>query len=385
MSSISAIDKLPEISFIDSKTVENVQDELISDYETAYKAATGTAITLADASPMRLSLYAAAAQIYQAMQYVDRAGKQSFLKYSYGNFLDNLAALKGLTRAAATAATTTLRFTLSAAQASATPIPSGTRATNGAATVYFATTAYAEIAAGATSVDVAAACTTTGTTGNEFAVGAISTVVDPIAYVASIANTTVSAGGSDQETDNDLAERTYLAPGAYSTAGPEDGYTYCVKSYNSNIGDVKVSGNTTAGTVDILFLMDDGSTPPAEVISGVQTFLDEGSVRPMTDLVTVAAPIDVTYNISLSYFINQSDSAQAVSIQSAVATAVAEYVAWQRHIGRDINPSKLIALIMAAGAKRVTITSPTYTTVAATSVAALSGTATVTYSGLEDD
>ena len=40
-------------------------------------------------------LYSAAAQIYQAMQYVDRAGKQSLLKYSYSEFLDNLALLKG--------------------------------------------------------------------------------------------------------------------------------------------------------------------------------------------------------------------------------------------------------------------------------------------------
>ena len=40
---------------------------------------------------------------------------------------------------------------------------------------------------------------------------------------------------------------------------------------------------------------------------------------------------------------------------------------------------------MEAGAKRVTVTAPTYTAVMATKVSALQGAATVTYGGLEDD
>lgn len=384
MSMVSTIDGLPEVSFIDNKTLEDVKSELVSDNETAYEAATGQAISLAPASPMRLALYAAAAQIYQAMQYVDRAGKQSLLKYSYGEFLDNLAALKGLTRATATAATTTLRFTLSAAQASAVAVPAGTRAT-GPAGVYFATDAYAEIAIGDTYADVKATCTATGIIGNELTAGSISTIVDPIAYVSSVTNTTESAGGSDIESDDNLAERVYLAPGAYSTAGTAGGYEFAVKSYNNDIGDVKVKAGATDGTIEIVFLMDNGDTPTTSVISGVQALLDSGTVRPLTDHPTVAAPTEVNYTIDLIYCINQSDGAQAVAIQSAVSAAVSEYIAWQRKIGRDINPSKLTALVMAAGAKRVTVSSPTYTSVLESSVAALSETPTVTYGGLEDD
>ena len=40
---------------------------------------------------------------------------------------------------------------------------------------------------------------------------------------------------------------------------------------------------------------------------------------------------------------------------------------------------------MAAGAKRVTVTAPTYTTVDAIKVSALSGSPTISYGGLEDD
>ncbi|PKM73016.1 MAG: phage tail protein [Firmicutes bacterium HGW-Firmicutes-16] len=380
---MTAINNLPNVSFIDDKTIEDVKSELVSDYEAGYKDATGTEISLAAASPMRLALYAAAAQIYQALQYVDREGKQSLLKYSYGAYLENLAALKGLTRAPTTAATTTLRFSLSEARASAVAIPSGTRAT-GAAGVYFSTSAYAEIAIGATYVDVAAICTTVGAIGNGLAAGTLATIVDPIAYVASVANTTESEGGADTESDADLAYRAFLAPSSYSTAGPAGAYEYWVKNYNSNIGDVVVANGATDGTVCIVFIMDDGSLPSAEVISGVQAFLDTGAIRPLTDKVTVAAPTEVPYTINLTYYISKSDSAQAVAIQAGVAAAVSSYITWQRKLGRSINPSKLTAFVMAAGAKRVTVTAPTYATISETAVAALSGSAT-SYGGLEDD
>ena len=131
--------------------------------------------------------------------------------------------------------------------------------------------------------------------------------------------------------------------------------------------------------------MADGSTPEQTVIDGLLAYLSDDTIRPMTDVVTVAAPAEAKYTINFTYYINRSDSAQAVTIQSAVETAVSDYIKWQRRIGRDINPSKLTALAIAAGAKRVVLTAPTYTAVAATSVPALQGDAVVNYGGLEDD
>jgi len=346
--------------------------------------ASGEAVSLDRASVHRMILYSAAAQIYQGFQFIDRAGKQSLLKYSYSDFLDNLGLLKGVTRNPAAAATGTLRFTLSAARDTATAIPQGTRVSS-SGSVYFATSEYAEIAAGSTTVDVAAVCTATGTDANGLPVGTLTTMVDPVPYVASVTNTTETEGGAEIESDADLAERIYLSPGAYSTAGPADGYLYQAKKFNASIGDVVATSDRAAGQVDIVFIMDDGSTPGAEMIAGLKTYLSGKTIRPMTDLLTVAAPEEVTYTINLTYYINRSDSARAVSIQEAVQTAVGDYVTWQRTIGRDINPSKLVAMIMAAGAKRVTVTAPTYTTVDATQVSALSGTAAISYGGLEDD
>ena len=381
---MNAIKSLPDISFIDNKTIDQVRQEMVADYESFISEATGQTVNLERSSVHRMELYAAAAQIYQAMQYIDRQGKQNILKYSYSDFLDNLASFKGVTRNPAAAATTTLRFTLSAERDTATGIPQGTRVST-AGSIYFATDVYAEIPAGSTTVDVPATCTVAGTDGNGLAIGELTTIVDPIPYVASVSNTTATEGGAEIESDADLAERVFLAPGAYSTAGPEDGYIYHAKAYSPAVGDVEATSDQEAGTVDIVFIMADGSTPGEEMIEGMEGYLQGKTIRPMTDLVRVAAPEEVQYTINLTYYINRSDSAKAVTIQAAVAQAVEDYKTWQRAIGRDVNPSQLTHMVMEAGAKRVTVTAPTYTAVAATKVSALQGEATVTYGGLEDD
>ena len=381
---MNAIKSLPDISFIDNKTIDQVRQEMVADYESFISEATGQTVSLERSSVHRMELYAAAAQIFQAMQYIDRQGKQSILKYSYSDFLDNLAAFKGVTRTPATAATTTVRFTLSAERDTATGIPQGTRVST-AGSIYFATDVYAEIPAGSTTVDVPATCTVAGTDGNGLAIGELTTIVDPIPYVASVSNTTATEGGAEVESDADLAERVFLAPGAYSTAGPEDGYIYHAKAYSPAVGDVEATSDQEAGTVDIVFIMADGSTPGEEMIEGMEGYLQGKTIRPMTDLVRVAAPEEVQYTINLTYYINRSDSAKAVTIQAAVAQAVEDYKTWQRAIGRDVNPSQLTHMVMEAGAKRVTETAPAYTAVGKTEVSALQGAAVVTYGGLEDD
>lgn len=384
MAEIDAIKNTPDISFIDNKTIDQVQSEMIADYESFMSQAEGREVTLERASVHRMILNAAAVHIFQGYQYVDRAGKQNLLKYSYSEFLDNLALFKGITRLPASSAVTTLRFTLSAIQSVAVGIPAGTRAST-AEDIYFATDEYAEIPAGSLYVEVPATCTEAVARGNDIPIGGVKNLVDPVPYVQSVSNTTVTSGGADTESDTALAERVYLAPSEYSTAGPEDSYLYHAKAYNPAIGDVVATSDHEAGEVNIVFIMADGSTPEQTVIDGLLAYLSDDTIRPMTDVVTVAAPTEAKYTINFTYYINRSDSAQAVTIQSAVETAVSDYIKWQRRIGRDINPSKLTALAIAAGAKRVVLTAPTYTAVAATSVPALQGDAVVNYGGLEDD
>lgn len=384
MPDISTIKDLPDISFIEYKTVDDVKTSMVADYEAYMTEATGKPYTLPRVSRDRFKLYAAAAQIYQAMKYVDIKGKMDTVKYSVGDFLDLLGAFRcGATRNQAAAAVTTIRFTLSVARASVTAIPKGTRIAAGQ--LFFATSVYAEIPAGDLTADIPATCMTAGETGNGLAPGELKTLVDPVPYVQSVENTSTSSGGADRESDESFAARIFIAPGKYSTAGSRNGYEYHVQDYSSAIGGVHVSSDQAAGTVDIVFVMADGSLPSAEMISAMSQHMSAETLRPMNDLVTVRAPAEVKYTVSLTYYINQSDNNRAAAIQQAVSAAVDNYIAWQRKIGRDINPSKLLALVMGAGAKRAQITAPIFTAIPADSIAAIDGTASITYGGLEDD
>ena len=380
---INAIKNLPEVSFIDGKTLDDVQSEMVADYEAKYKEVTGRTLTLRRADPETLKLYAVSVQIFQILMHIDMAGKMDLLKYAYGDFLDNLGALRGVTRLPAYPAKATVRFTLSAVQTSAVTIPQGTRVSNGDI-LYFATDDVAEIAIGNTYVDVPCTCLDDGEVGNGQIAGVLNTLVDPIAYIGSVANTEETTGGSEIESDEDFADRIYLAPGSYSVAGPTDAYIYHTKSYSSSIGDVEVS-SPDACEVEVRFLMADNSMPTAGIISEVQEYLSADDKRPLTDQLTVLAPTGQNFNIDVTYYINKSDTDKAVSIQAAVNAAVAEYIAWQTGtIGKDINPSVLTQMMVAAGAKRVNVVSPAFTTVPTGSVARIN-TQTVTYGGLEDD
>lgn len=375
-------DNFPDISFIDDTTIEEVLTQMINDYQTKYKEVTKKEVSLAQADPHRLIMYSCAVQIYQAMQYADYAGKVSFLKYARGDYLDNLVAIRGITRLQATAASTVLKFSLSEPISSVVGIPAGTRATNGN-DVYFATDEYAEIKAGETEVSVAATCTEKGSLGNNFAEGEFNVLVNALPYVVSVVNTSKTFGGSDLEDDDSLKERAYEMPNSYSTAGPTGAYSYFVKQVDQSISDVVIRSDTP-GVVKVIFVTDSGM-PDSALIQKVQDALEDRDVRPLTDKVEVAAPGIQTYNIDLTYYISSSEKASVAAIQENIIAAVTVYNTWQTEkIGRDINPSYLIQKIMEAGAKRTVVVSPSFAVLDNGTIAA-TGTVSVKYGGLEDD
>lgn len=375
-------DNFPDISFIDDTTIEDVLTQMINDYQTKYKEVTKKEVSLAQADPHRLIMYSCAVQIYQAMQYADYAGKVSFLKYARGDYLDNLAAIRGVARLQATAASTVLKFTLSEPISSVVGIPAGTRATNGN-DVFFATDEYAEIKAGETAVSVAATCTEKGSLGNNFAEGEFNVLVNALPYVVSVVNTSQTFGGSDLENDDSLKERVFEMPNSYSTAGPTGAYSYFVKQVDQSISDVVIRSDTP-GVVKVIFVTESGM-PDSALIQKVQDELEDRDVRPLTDKVEVSAPETQTYNVDLTYYISSSEKASVAAIQENIAAAVTVYNNWQTEkIGRDINPSYLIQKIMEAGAKRAVVSSPTFT-VLDNGTIATTGTVSVKYGGLEDD
>lgn len=72
-------------------------------------------------------------------------------------------------------------------------------------------------------------------------------------------------------------------------------------------------------------------------------------MRPLCDQVNCKAPEEVEYAISLTYWIGSSDQKSVSEIQSRVSAAVEEFQTWQRKLGRDINPTELIARVRGGG------------------------------------
>lgn len=378
---LDALDNLPDISFIDNMTLTDAENLLVERYQEMYERLTGKPGTLARADPMTLLLYATATYLYQQDLRIDYRGKMNLLKYSKGAFLDHVAAIKRITRNGASAAVVTMRFTLSDIRSSVVTIPEGTRVQ--AEDIFFETIEYAEIEAGETSIDILCRCMTEGVEGNGFEPGAIITLVDPIPYVASVINVDTSAGGADVESDDSLRERVYLAPAGFSTAGASDSYIYWAKSFSSAVSDVVVD-DPEPGDVVVSFLVN-GEVPTPSIIESMYNWLNDKTIRPLTDHLTVQAPDIEYFEVELTYYINSSDYSKVTSIQNAVEQAVDEYITWQTSaIGRDLNPDELIKRVVAAGAKRVEVVSPVYTPITGQQVSAITE-KSVTYGGLEDD
>ena len=137
--------------------------------------------------------------------------------------------------------------------------------------------------------------------------------------------------------------------------------------------------------MDIRVLLKGGKFPDQAVLDIVSAALNDEKIRPLTDHVTVSAPTEKAFSVALTYYVESGGELSLSAAASAVEGAVAAYIEWQTaKIGRDIDPSKLIQLVMNAGVKRVVVTSPVYTPVGATEAAKL-GTKTVSAGGYEDE
>lgn len=380
---IKSITEYPEISFIDDYTMVELEADMIARWKEKFAEITGKNVTLGKADERRLILQACAYYLFQGYKFVDRAGKMNTLKYATGDYLENLGALKGIYRLPANAATTTMRFNIVSARAAATPIPKGSRVTAGDG-VYFATTVYTEIPSGELYVDVKAQCLTAGAAGNAYSAGEINTMVDIVAYIDSAENITKPENGRDIETDDDLRERIFLAPKGFVTGGTNEAYEYMVRAYDTSVEDVKVT-SPSPRIVQIIVLLANGVIPGDEYIGDLKAYIEDPERKMLTDEIVIKKPEAAEYDIDFNYYINESDKSKAVTIQSEVNTAVAEYELWQRaKIGRDINPDELVKRVIAAGAKRVVLTHPKYQSTTEEQVA-VPKTVSVTYGGLEDD
>lgn len=381
--SIEALDNLPDVDFVD-KDINTLLSNMISEFEESHYEATGEIITLAQGDPRRILIFSQALRLYQAYQLIDYGAKQNLLKYAVDDYLDNFGARYGSKgkRQDAKAAVTTVRYTLSALQNNIIPIPLDNR-TGPGNNLFFKTTEYAEIPAGQLYVDVSVESMTVGIIGNGYTSGQINVLVDPIPFMQSVSNLYTTQGGADIENNESLREKIYLAPESFSTAGPEGAYEFFAKEYLSTIADLKIN-SPSPGVVDIKFILENGEIPTETIIQELDNYLSDKTRRPLTDNVQVSAPIQVQYDIDLTYYIKKSNEGIASTIQANVIQAIEYYKLWQKiKIGRDIDPDELNSMIRSAGAKRATIIAPIFMPL--DTDVAIENSVNIVYGGIEND
>jgi phage-related baseplate assembly protein len=356
------VDFVPDIDFaVKDPTI--IQGEVIADYEAAFFALTGIAKTLAPGDPVRLFLLVVCHWLSHQRTIIDFTGKMNLLKYAKGDYLDNLAALHGdrALRLQAQPALTTLRFTLTAPLAFTASIPQGTQvqAPNG---VIFETLVAGSFVGGALTVDVPARALVEGEIGNGFAPGQINSIINwNQPWAVTVSNTTLTAGGSDEETDDQYRYRVWLAIESYSTCGPRDAYEFWALSAHPDIVQCVVhSAPEIAGEVWLYPLLKGGQLPTTDILALVEASCSPDTRRPVTDFVTAKMPAVVNYSLDMTYYIVEQNEVLQATIAENVQQAVNDWILWQRSfISRDINCDELRKRCLEAGAKRITIASPT--------------------------
>lgn len=342
------------------KFVSTDPDEIVAELTSIYESITGR--TVHQASPEKLFIQWVANSFVLLYAQINYIGNQNIPSRASGENLDHLAELFFMhTRPQAVAATTVFRFTISEAQETAILIPEGTQVTTPDWEPVFETTEDAYVNPGETTVDVPAVCQTLGSAGNGYAAGTLNELVDVFTYYESVENLSTTAGGIDMATDDEFYDLLVASEDAYSTAGPKGAYEYLAKSVSMQIKDVVVN-SPEAGKVKIYSLMDDGTAAGEQVKELIMAKCSAEDVRPLTDLVSVDDPNEVSYDVDMTYYVSRDSTKKMADIQADVTKAVSDYVAWQcERFGRDINPSKLIQMVVEAGAKRAVVRSPVFT------------------------
>ena len=236
---------LPDLDFTDGIDADSIVSDMIEDYNLEMTALTGKDYRLKRTDPMRAIILSCADILTQLINVIDQNAKMNFLKYAYGEYLDHLGLLKGVTRRdaepavvtmqfvtydepsadiviptgtevageddvyfttdadctipAAEFATTTITITLSAAAESDIQVPANTKVTDADDEIVFYTQDLLIITAGETTGQVTAVYSDPGEDGNGIEAGKLTVIDAAIPNLSSVTNTESSGGVSSSK------------------------------------------------------------------------------------------------------------------------------------------------------------------------------------------
>jgi len=169
-------------------------------------------------------------------------------------------------------------------------------------------------------------------------------------------NTTTPPTAAIMETDDDLRLRIPAAFEGLSVAGPTAAYEFHAKSTDGRVADASaISPNPAEVVVTILSREGDGSAD-SELLALVDKALNDESVRPVADRLTVKSAQIIPYQIDATLYFYPGPEAEP--IMSAAKQSLQTYINSQTRLGRDIRLSAIYAALHVEGVQRVELAAP---------------------------
>lgn len=282
-------DNLPIPEFFERNVAEIIADSLAY-----YKAVSGRDIHPADPEMLIVNVFAYRELVLRNAG--NDAAMQMLLRYSRFPILDYLVELVGVTRLAATNAGCILEITLNPGHGDLV-IPVGTRVSSADGAVTFETIDPVIVDALTDVYQIGGLAQSGGVAGNGYVPGTVNVLIDVQAYIDTIENIDVTAGGSDEETDDALRERAKLAPNAFSVAGPTDAYKFFALGAHPTIIDVGIDSDP--GIVRLYPLSTAGVPTPQFILDLVYAACSGEKKVPFLDTVVVESAVAIDYDIEV--------------------------------------------------------------------------------------
>lgn len=262
------------------------------------------------------ALAAGCLEIYNLYNDMNYAFEQSFPDTAESEYLDMLAADRGITRRGATAAVINVSFT-------GVDVPIGTRFSIDGNT-YFVSSVNSD------KTVYQLTCEQLGSEGNH-ASGSV-LPIDDISGLKSASIIEISAAGEDEETDQSLRDRYSASVAAYTYGGNVSDYQETVDTM-SGVGACKVvPAWQGGGTVLLILASGDYGAVSDDVLTSVKTALDPDDngdgygIAPIGHHVTVQSVTiePVNFTVACTYKAGYTADGEKAAITSAISDYLAE-------------------------------------------------------------
>jgi uncharacterized phage protein gp47/JayE len=302
------------------KDFETIVEEMLTDFANDIQG-----IDTSDASDVAIKVKIYVARIIEITNLVQIVADNAFAQSAVGIHLENIVAEKGLTKKQAEEATGTLRFSRSTADTIDRPIAKGTIVTTypdvDGNTIDFETTEDGVLPAGQLSVDIPAGAIVAGVSGNVAADKVTEPQGEYPAGIESVTNPSAFTGGIDEEQEEPLRDRYFLAAQNPDNGGTPTDYENWALSRAGVESAKSLPLNRGNNTIDILITAN-GGVPSDALVADVQAYIDSKHPTGADPLVIkpTAVSVDVTATIITA------DGYALVDIQANIEQAITDYL-----------------------------------------------------------